>query len=287
MDVYSLIKSFSKYQSILSNSTEFRPHYITHMSPDFNPSSQASVPNCISKGLYCSSPRYDLGVFDGREILYENIRQKCVYFISKGIFKNSFIPQEPSDSIYWRYMETFFDKCLNKTVVELNHKCSQESQQIAGLNYKLVDDCVISSYAPEKDKLAIDLNNNNTILEEEYNVKKNWKIKIFPTIMVNNKTLKGKVNSENLLEAICAGFAVKPQICYDESYFVKISGGSSVAFSTVFVIVLIIILLNTLIYLICRRYIIKQINQRIDKTDINGRINNVVTNYLALKDTPA
>lgn len=184
-------------------------------------------------------------------------------------------------------METFYDKCLNKTVVQFNHKCSQDSQQIAGLNDKLVNDCVMSSYIPEKDKMAIDLNNNNTILEEEYNVKKNWKIKIFPTVMVNNKTLKGKVNSENLLEAVCAGFAVKPQVCYDESYFFKSSVDSSLSFSTVFFIVVIVILLNGLIYLVCRRYIIKRINEKIDKVDINGRINNVVTSYLKLKDSPA
>ena len=260
---------------------------MTHKSPDFNITNQKSVPNCISKGLYCTSPRYDLGITDGREILFENIRQKCIYFISKGIFKNSFIPQISSDSLYWRYMEAFFDKCLNGTVTQFTHKCSQDSQKIAGINDKLVDDCVMSSYVAEKDKMAIDLNNDNSILEEEYNVKKNWKIKIFPTIMVNNKTLKGKVNSENLLEAVCAGFEVKPQVCYDESYFVKSNVEQGVPFSTMFFIVVVIVIIYALIYLVCRRYIIKRIYEKIDKVDINGRINTVVTSYLALKDSPA
>jgi len=255
------------------------------MSTDFDPSNQKSVQNCISKGLYCSSPKYDLGISDGREIIYENIRQKCIYFISKGTFKNSYIPQIPSESLYWKYMEAFFDKCLNNTVVQFNYKCSQESQITAGLNDKLVDDCVMSSYVTEKDKFSIDLNNNNTILEEEYNIKKNWKIKIFPTVMVNNKTLKGKVNSENLLEAVCAGFTVKPQVCYDESFFVRISLEQGISFSTVFLIIVAILLINLLIYLVCKRYIIKRINEKIDKVDINGRINTVVTSYLKLKDS--
>jgi hypothetical protein len=182
-------------------------------------------------------------------------------------------------------MESFFDKCLNRTVVQFNYQCSQDSQKIAGLNDKLVDDCVMSSYISEIDKLAIDMNNNNNILEEEYNVIKQWKVKIFPTVMVNNKTLKGKVNSENLLEAVCAGFAVKPQICYDESYFVRSSSEQRVSFSTVFLIIIVVILLNALIYLLCRRYIIKRINERIDKVDFSDRINYVVTSYLALKDS--
>lgn len=258
------------------------------MSPDYNKTNQKSVSNCISKGLYCSSPRYDLGISDGREIIFENIRQKCIFFISKGTFQNSFIAQKnPSESLYWKYMEAFFDKCINMTVTQFNSKCSQDSQKTAGLNEKLVEDCVMSSYIPEKDKMAIDLNNNNTILEEDYTVKKNWKIKIFPTVMVNNKTLKGKVNSENLLEAVCAGFAVKPQVCYDESYFVKGNMEQGVSFLTVFFIVVVVILLNALVYLVCRRYIGKRINEKIDKVDINGRINTVVTSYLRLKDSPA
>lgn len=285
--MYSLIKSFNKYQSVLSNFTNFRPHYITHISPEYKPNQSNSVPDCISKGLYCSTPRYDLGITDGREIIFENIRQKCVYFISKGIHKNSLIPQAVNDTLYFKYMETFFDRCLNKTVVQFNQKCSSDSQRIAGLNQKLVEDCVMSSYISEKDKLAIDLNNNNSILEEEYNIKKQWKIKIIPTVIVNNKTLKGKVNSENLLEAVCAGFNIKPQVCYDESFFVKSNTMHGISFSSVFLIVIIVILLNTLIYCFCRRYIVKRINDRIDKVDINGRINTVVTSYLALKDSPA
>ena len=132
----------------------------------------------------------------------------------------------------------------------------------------------------------MDINNQNSILEEDYNVKKMWKIKIFPTVMVNNKTLQGSLNSENLFEAICAGFSAKPQVCYDKGYFFRAQNGKEqgVSFSTVFFIVLLLVVLNVFIYMICRKYIVKRINDRIDKVDINGRINTVVTSYLALKD---
>jgi len=286
--MYKLFKSFNKYQNVISNFTDFRPHYITYKSPEYDPNVSKSVANCISKGLYCATPKYDIGVTDGRDILNENIRQKCIYLISNGIFKNSFLQQTVDKRLYWNYVETFYDKCINKTIPQFNNKCSIESIKAIGMNEDIVNDCVMSSYVSEKDKIAIDLNNNNSILEEEYNVKKKWKIKIFPTIMVNNKTLQGTWNSDNLLEAICAGFyQEKPQICYDKGLFFKYYvEKSGVAFSTIFFVILILIVINGLIYLLCRRYIIKRINERVDKADINGRINNVVSNYLALKDSP-
>jgi len=256
------------------------------MSPEFNPNDPKSVDNCISKGLYCANPKYDLGVSDGKEILKENIRQKCIYLISKGKYQNTLYAQEANKKLYWDYMEKFYDKCLNRTVVHFTSQCSTESQKEIGINEQLVSDCVMSSYVAEKDKVAIDINNNNTILEEEYNIKKKWKIKIFPTIIVNNKTLEGSYNTDNLLEAICAGISIKPQICYDKGYFFRLEEKEGISFSTVFLIILILVILNIIVYLICRRYIIRRINEKIERVDINGRINTVVTSYLALKDPP-
>lgn len=121
--MYKLFKSFNIFQKVISNVTDFRPHYITYKSPEYDPNVSKSVANCISKGLYCATPKYDIGVTDGRDILNENIRQKCIYLISNGIFKNSFLQQNLDKSLYWNYMETFYDKCLNQTIPQFNNKC--------------------------------------------------------------------------------------------------------------------------------------------------------------------
>lgn len=227
-----------------------------------------------------------MGISDGRDIISENIRQKCIYLISTGKYSHSLYKQDINPSLYWNYMESFYDKCLNSTNVSFSQECANKSIVENGINNLLVIDCMINSYTSGKDNVVVDSNNNNTILEEDYLIRKKWKVRVFPTIMVNNKTIKGSWNSDNLFEAICAGYLEKPEICYDKGYFSKSTNGkNNISLSTVFLILIIVIILNTLLYYICKRYIIKRINERVDNIDINGRINNVVTNYLALKDT--
>jgi hypothetical protein len=130
-------------------------------------------------------------------------------------------------------------------------------------------------------------NNENKLLEQDNEVKSKWKVKLFPTVMVNNKTINGAWTAENLFEAICAGFINKPSPC--NMFFTPGSQqeNQSEDFSagTILFLVILIILLNIAIIYVCKRYIIKKIHERVDNVDINGRINNVVTSYLALRDT--
>jgi hypothetical protein len=83
---------------------------------------------------------------------------------------------------------------------------------------------------------------------------------------------------------VCAGFLKKPDICFDESDFRRPPESSSLSWGMVFFIILIVLIVNLLIYLLCRRYISKKIMERLETTDINHRINTVVTSYLALKE---
>jgi hypothetical protein len=55
------------------------------------------------------------------------------------------------------------------------------------------------------------------------------------------------------------------------------------AWLILFIIVL-IVGLNLLIYFCCKRYIVKSISDRVSSNDIDSRINNVVSSYIAFKD---
>ena len=79
-----------------------------------------------------------------------------------------------------------------------------------------------------------------------------------------------------------ASFLKKPQICYDEGYFKNDDTGYS--FKSMFILYLVIIITNLIIFLICKKMIRRNIVERIESTDINHKINTVVTSYLALRD---
>lgn len=245
----------------------------------YNERNGVQIEHCLTNGKYCASPRYDLGVQNGKDILLEDIRQKCLYNLS-------FNKTDDDSLTYMKYIQGFFDRCINVPNPKFNYQCAYETLDFIGYDVDKVKDCIVQSFNVDKEN-ALMFRNENKLLEQDSEVKSQWKVKLFPTIMVNNKTINGAWTAENLFEAICAGFINKPSSC--KMYFTPSTQEESRTedFSAgviVFLIILIILLNITIIY-VCKRYIIKKIHERVDNVDMNGRINNVVTSYLALRDT--
>lgn len=289
MSIYNLFKEISKNPGFFFNYTKFSPHYISYKSLEYNENSKNSIPNCIGKGLYCALPRYDLGVFDGRDIIIEDIRQKCIFNIANDLYKSNKLTQKNNTKkLYFDYMSNFFDECLNKTEKRYNFYCSKDVMENLNINQNLVLECVSNSYVADSGSNIVDLDNNNKILEEEKKVKSLYKIKILPAVLINNKTILGSWNSINIQEAICAGFKNKPfpctEILYEYSQNKKLSTTKGLSFQFTFVIIIFLIILNVIIFLICKIYMNSRIGQRIENVEMNGRINSVVSNYLKLKN---
>jgi hypothetical protein len=256
------------------------------MNPDYKKNkidNKHAFSNCIANGLYCAFPRYDLDISDGREIIYENIRQKCIYFISNGIYKLKEFPQKINKDIYWNYMEKFYDKCIKGNIsIEFNEKCSSDTVKEIGLNEILLRHCVYNSYENPQN---FSMFNNNLLLEEENISKKKWNIKMFPSFIVNNKIIKGDINANNLLEAICASMVNKDEICYTKGFFKKDNYNSFIInFFVIFGIFIFFLAFNFLVYVICRRFINKKLNEKIQKVEIHGKINQEMTKYFSLRE---
>ncbi len=289
LDIYKLFKELNKNADFIFNQTNFSPHYISYKSLEYKSNSNKTIPNCIGKGLYCQLPRYDLGVIDGRDIIIEDIRQKCIYNIANKLYKSEKLSQaNNTKKIYFEYMTTFFDKCLNRTEKRFNYYCSKEVMQDLRINHDLVLECVSSSYVVDAEKNIVDLDNNNKILEEEKKVRSLYKIKVLPAVLINNNTILGSWDAINIQEAVCAGFKKKPyackQILYDYLQKRTESKTEGFSFGFVFLILVILVLLNALIFWICKVYLNMRIGQRIENVEMNGRINSVVSNYLKLKN---
>jgi len=88
--------------------------------------------------------------------------------------------------------------------------------------------------------------------------------------------------ADNLLEAVCSATKDKPEICFKSGFFSKKDEKSSV--TLIVFIIIIILIINVVIFIFCRRYISKRISDRIGSDEMDSRINNVVTSYLAFKD---
>lgn len=264
---------FYPYYEYLKEYTKFSPHYISHESPLYDEKRNINLDHCLSNGKYCTSPRYDMGIWNGREILFEDLRQKCIYNTNQD-----------SNEKYYKYLKNFYQKCISITNPRFNIDCSLEVIESIGIDSLKMTKCIHESFNVTVFSELM-YNNQNKLLEEDFEVKKIWNVKMFPTIMVNNKTIHGAWSAQNLFEAICAGFEVKPPICTHFFSPGEKSDSNDFSYGTIFFIILLVIALNILIIYVCRKYIVRRIHERVDNVDIDGRINNVVNSYLALRET--
>jgi len=277
-NIYKTIKELYHFQKHLSNSTRLRPHYVTNQGTVDEGKEQD---NCVSSGRYCVSPRYDLNITDGRIILRENLRQKCIYE-----FTNESTNQT---NLYWDYMIAFYDNCIGNSTEakDFTDLCSIKTMMGIGVNYFPVELCIIKSFgekgiAPENEKIY--LVKDNALFKADREEKLKHNIFLIPTILINNRTFWGSWSGENIFEALCAAFKTKPQVCYDEGAFLK-ENNTGMSLGTMAAIVVIVILFNLIIFFVCRKYIKRKIADKVEDTDINHKINTVVTSYLSLKET--
>jgi hypothetical protein len=268
------MKEFYSFHQKIANYTKFQPHYVSHASPLYVKDKKQNISNCLANGLYCHGPRYEMGITDGKDILMEDIRQKCIWRIA---YSGS---DEHSKDQYWNYMINFFDKCINTTSPSFDYKCSTEVAESIGIPYTKIEDCMLGSFKLDQMSELV-YTNNNSLLEDDYEIRKKYEIRVFPSIMINNKTMQHSMTAEDIFESICSGFKNKPDACnFNYNNF----GNDDLSFTLIVVIIIVVIALNVGIIYICKNYISKKINERVDDVDINGRINNVVTSYLALRD---
>jgi len=275
--VYKLLKDFYFYNILLKGQVNLTMHYITYNHISYDPKNPVERSNCLGGGKYCNTPG-KFGILDGRAIVHESIKQKCVYK-----YGNNSTNEAPL--IYWNYMIEFYSACLNvPTGSSFNSTCSAAASKSVNLPQKEINECIIDSYIATKDaKAKVDFENSaeNTLLNIDNESRKQYLINYIPSITINNRTFWGSWTADNLFEAVCAGFQKKPDFCNSTDF----AGDSKMSWLSVWLIVAFIIIANVVIFTLCKNYIRKKIVERIESTDINHKINTVVTSYLALRET--
>jgi hypothetical protein len=97
----------------------------------------------------------------------------------------------------------------------------------------------------------------NYVIDEEINYWKTYGAGIYPSLVVNNRTYRGQLESLAVFNAICAGFANPPSMCsatlqsYQPDFLPEEDGIKS---GVIVAIVVILVLLNIIIVYCYRRY---------------------------------
>lgn len=131
----------------LEENVDIIPHYITF--PIFDVPQEKPVDNCYYNGVYCADPDYRL-TSDGRVILQENLRQKCIYFNSYDKNDKNKITNKMQ---YWDYMDNFYEDCFKPSLLDnsstgskFNSECSRRVMSKTGIDIPTINSCIVKSF---------------------------------------------------------------------------------------------------------------------------------------------
>ncbi|KAK3013918.1 hypothetical protein RJ639_009446 [Escallonia herrerae] len=197
------VKGFKGAAQVLEKGgyTQFTPHYITWYCPQAFTVSKQCRSQCINHGRYCApDPEQDFSSgYEGKDVVIENLRQLCVFKVANETKK---------PWAWWDYVTDFQIRCPMKEK-KYNKECADNVIRSLGLDLKKIEKCLGDPTA----------DTDNPVLKEEQDAQvgkgSRGDVTILPTLVVNNRQYRGKLEKGAVLKAICAGFeeASEPTLC--------------------------------------------------------------------------
>uniref|UniRef100_A0ACD5X3J7 Uncharacterized protein n=1 Tax=Avena sativa TaxID=4498 RepID=A0ACD5X3J7_AVESA len=198
------VKSFKGAAQILEKKgyTQFTPHYITWYCPEAYTLSKQCKSQCINHGRYCApDPEQDFSKgYDGKDVVVQNLRQVCVHKVAT---------ENKKPWLWWDYVTDFAVRCPMK---EKKYTKECADGVIKSLDHKAIDKCIGDPNADEE----------NPVLKAEQDAQigkgSRGDVTILPTLVINNRQYRGKLDKGAVLKALCAGFreTTEPSVCLTE-----------------------------------------------------------------------
>ncbi|OWM67050.1 hypothetical protein CDL15_Pgr000502 [Punica granatum] len=181
--------------------TQFTPHYITWYCPDDYRSTKQCESQCINHGRYCApDPEKDFSEgYQGKNVVVQNLREACFFRVAN---------ESGKPWLWWDFVTDFSVRCPMKDK-KYNKDCADRVIRSLGADVKKIEECVGDTEADV----------DNPILSSEQDaqigVGSRGDVTILPTLVINNRQYRGKLDRRAVLKAICSGFqeTTEPAIC--------------------------------------------------------------------------
>ena len=271
-NAYLFLKEFKDLQKALDTYAFLGIHFFTYPHFSYDPEKKEKIKDCFGSGLYCVRPGKS-GVTDGTSVIKESIRQKCIYNYAYELKKKR--------DLFWEYIERYYDYCVHER--KIDDECSEKSLKKVGIPTKDIQKCFEESFYEYKDEKDFMYYSKNLFLDKDYELRTKNFISKSTSITINDRVYLGSWGAEYVFESLCASLIKKPESCYMEVTFDRSLKWVSLP---VFIIIIVsVLIINIIIFLICKRIIKKGIQAKVDSTDIDNKIDTVVGSYLALRDS--
>ena len=181
-------------------------------------------------------------------------------------------------------MEKFHEKCILEE--KFDQICSKEVIYDVGINVDEINDCLYESFSAsseEKQQTQYQKIFKNQILDKEYELRKQYLISRVPSITINGRLYIGSWKPEFVFEALCSVLTKKPSACYTEGGFQR--EGYGFTFVGTCLIIFVVLFINIVLFVACKRYIEVKVGDKIKSSDIDSKIDTVVNSYIRLRET--
>lgn len=285
LDIYDLLQELKLLFSNYSDKDHKVMLDVNYVSSSAKDPGTKEVKNCLGGGKYCIWTGFQYNNkyinYDGREILNQNIIQKCIHNES---FKH-LESQEYSGQTYFTYMETFNSACLKQLLPDSKAGFINECSQKILSDMKILEktsNCVLDSFE-SKDKATLNIVDNK-ILSGDQIKKIKYGVQQFPSVAINKRLIdSNNMQGYAVIEAICTTNFPQPIFCNEDGTLLVQAESTDLSSFTIVTIILLVVLLNVIIVYFCKRYIVRKMHEKIESAEMNGKINNVVSSYLALR----
>jgi hypothetical protein len=243
----------------------FTPHYVMWHCPACSMDGYTTDdPNCFAGGKYCAPDPDNSGPLSGRDVLYEDLREICVFKQTEGDRHNY--------DLWFNYMKSLNSTCS----AGINEKCSYSAMEDADVNVNKVKACVSSSF------VGIPSLDDNILLREERKAWIEQQLPFHPAVTINNQTYRGDLEGDAIFSAICAGYEYdyRPTVCKPQEEETPTDNSSSMSTGTVVLIVLLCFGGVALILLAYSWWI-----RREYKDEMRRQLSDAVHQYISLSET--
>ncbi|XP_047307238.1 vacuolar-sorting receptor 1-like isoform X1 [Impatiens glandulifera] len=202
----NFLKNFKGAAQILEQKgyTQFTPHYITWFCREELLFTDLCKTQCINLGRYCApDPEQDFTKgYDGKDVVLQNLRQACFFKIANETGK---------PWLWWDYVTDFSIRCpMNEQ--KYTTECANEVIKSLSMDVKEIEKCIGNPDADEE--------NSVLMAEQEAQIGKGSRgdVTILPTLVINNRQYRGKLDKSAVLKAICSGFqeTTEPALCLND-----------------------------------------------------------------------
>ena len=280
LETFKFLSEFQSYFNLLDKYIDMSIYYLTPQLEGLLQSQKNK--DCLKDGLFCQK-NTNINInneITGVDLIYESLYHQCMFKRTK--------------KTYFNLISKYNDICLNH----------EKFSNFCGLEFfnadmrEIILDCVFNSFGnsdyekkwekPSEIKSKLDLvkTNTNTILVNNRLKEKQYNVNSYPDIYINDIKYDQRFSSMYVFDAICQAFNPKPQPCKNYVLRPINTEKEGIPWYDIALLILIIVLLNVICFYFIRRGVLRQLNNRIDvdKNDLSGQINNVISSYFSLRE---